>query len=142
MGYGLSSNVENLKKKNKKITLTKKQFDILEKIHNKIINKLNNQYNKRNKKFPTIFLTHNIPHNTKLDIVKNKESHLHKKHVGSTIAKTFCQKNQPLLCIGGHIHEGKGKDKIRKTVVINPGYGKDAQVLVEIKNNKIGKIRF
>lgn len=49
-----------------------------------------------------------------------------------------------VLCVGGHIHEGKGKDKIKKTLVINPGFGKHAQVLVEVddKTKKINKVEF
>lgn len=29
-----------------------------------------------------------------------------------------------------------------KTILINPGYGSDAQILVKIKNGKIRKIEF
>lgn len=142
IGYGLSSNVEDIKKQKKKLILTKKQFLILENSYNKILDKLNNQYKKRNKKFPTIFITHNIPYNTKLDLVKNKKSVAYNKHLGSSVARNFCEKNQPLLCIGGHIHEGKGRDKIGNTIIINPGFGKYAQVLIEINKDKIKGIEF
>jgi len=52
----------------------------------------------------------------------------------------MCLRHKPLLCIGGHIHEGYGKDKIGETILINAGYGRDAQVLVDL-NEKTGKIR-
>jgi len=143
IGYGLSSGPELLKKL-KKLDLSKKQFKKLKKSINKILNKLLSAYKKRNKKFPTIFITHNIPYKTKLDIVKDKKSYAYRKHLGSSIAREFCQKYQPLICIGGHVHEGKGKDKIGKTIVINPGFGKDSQVLIDIdeKKRKIRKIKF
>lgn len=144
IGYGLSSGTEGLKKQGKKLNVTKKQYEILKNSLRKIFNKLSNAYKKRNKKLPAIFITHNIPYETKLDITKDKKSYACGKHLGSTIARKFCEKYQPLLCIGGHIHEGVGKDKIGKTVVINPGFGKDAQVLIDIdeKKGKICKIKF
>ena len=91
-------------------------------------------------KFPLIFISHNIPYNTKLDIGKDKNSYAYKKHLGSYVARKFCEKYQPLLCVGGDVHEGKGKDKIGKTILINPGFGKDAQVLIELNQEK-GKIK-
>ncbi len=143
VGYGLSSGAELLKKK-KKLNVSKKQFKNLKKSINKIFNKLSSAYQKRNRKFPVIFISHNIPYKTKLDVVKDKKSYAHGKHLGSYIARKFCQKYQPLVCIGGHVHEGKGKDRIGKTIVINPGFGKDAQVLIEIdeKKGKVKKVKF
>lgn len=144
IGYGLSSGPELLRKKEKKLDISKKQFKKLKKSVNKIFNKLLSAYQKRNKEFPTIFISHNIPYKTKLDLVKDKKSYAYGKHLGSSIAREFCRKYQPLICIGGHIHEGKGKDRIGKTIVINPGFGKNAQVLIEIdeKKGKVKKVRF
>ncbi len=142
IGYGLNSGPELLKKK--KLSVSKKQFKKLKKSIRKIFNKLLSAYQKRNKEFPVIFISHNIPYKTKLDIVKDKKSYAHGKHLGSYIVRKFCEKYQPLICIGGHVHEGRGKDKIGKTIVINPGFGKDAQVLIEIdeKKGKVKKIKF
>ena len=140
LGYGLSSGAELLKKKGRKLNVSKKQFEVLKRSLNKIFNKLSFAYKKRNKTLPLIFISHNIPYNTKLDVVKDKNSYAYKKHLGSWIARKFCEKYKPLLCIGGHIHEGKGKDKIGKTIVINPGFGKDAQVLIDLDEEK-GKVR-
>jgi Icc-related predicted phosphoesterase len=139
IGYGLSNNQEKIINKPKR-SLNKLEIKKLNKIYFKIFNKLSNIYQSRNKKFPTIFISHNIPYNTKLDIIKDKKSYAYNKHLGSYIAKEFCEKYQPLICIGGHVHEGKGKDKIGKTTVINPGFGEKAQVLIDIDENK-GKIR-
>jgi len=140
LGYGLSSGAELLKKKGKKLEVSKKQFGILKVSLNKILNKIFSAYKKRNKKFPVIFISHNVPYNTKLDIIKDKKSYAYKKHLGSYVARKFCDKYQPLLCIGGHIHEHFGKTKINKTTVINAGFGGDANVLIDLDEEK-GKIR-
>ena len=55
-----------------------------------------------------------------------------------------CLRHKPLLCVGGHIHDWYGKDKLGETTVINAGYGRDAQVLIDLdeKKGKIRKIEF
>lgn len=141
IGYGLISAPEDFKRKSKILKgYNKKSIKLLKKSYEKIINQLDNVFKKRKKQFPTVFISHNIPYKTKLDVVKNKESYAHKKHLGSSIAREFCKKYKPLLCIGGHIHEYFGKDKIGKTIVINAGFGKDANVLIDLDESK-GKIR-
>jgi len=140
LGYGLSSGTELLKKKGKKLDVSKKQFEVLKKSLNKIFQKLSFVYKRRNKKLPVIFISHNVPYNTKLDVVKDKKSYAYNKHLGSYVARKFCEKYQPLLCVGGHIHEYFGKTKIRKTTVINAGFGKDANVLIDLDEEK-GRIR-
>jgi Icc-related predicted phosphoesterase len=143
LGYGLSNSPEKIKGKSKK-DLTKEEKRKVNLISNKLFDKLLNAYKKRNERFPTIFISHNIPYNTKLDIVKDKKSYANKKHLGSYVARKFCERYQPLLCVGGHIHEHFGKDKIGKTTVINAGFGKDANVLIDLdeKKGKIRKIEF
>ena len=121
---------------------TKKQFILLTKKYKKLLSKLNMTYKNRNRNVPTIFLSHNVPNGTKLDILINKESEHHKKHFGSTVALDFCEKYQPLVCIGGHMHEHFGKDKIGKTTVINAGFGIYVNTLLEIEGNKIKKLKF
>lgn len=139
IGYGLSNNRERIIEKPKK-KLSKLEINKLDKIYFKIRDLLSSLYNLRNKKFPTIFITHNIPYETKLDVVKDKKSYAYKKHLGSYVAKKFCERYQPLLCIGGHVHEGKGQDKIGKTILINPGFGENAIVLIDIDEDK-GKVK-
>jgi len=64
-----------------------------------------------------IFLMHGPPSNTKMDIVPGIG------HVGNEDYRKFIQKNNVILALCGHIHEGFGKeDKIGKARVINPGY--------------------
>lgn len=139
-GYGLSNSPEEIRIKSKKRSKTQlRKIKSLQNASNKIFLKLKNNY-KNKESLPTIFITHNIPNNTALDIIKNKKSYAYKKHLGSTVARQFVDKFQPMLCVGGHIHENRGKCKIRKTIVINPGYGENAQVLVDIDEIK-GKVR-
>jgi Icc-related predicted phosphoesterase len=145
VGYGNSSGRELMRARSKKLKVTKKQYEILKKAQKKVIDKLFNAYRSRkNKKLPTIFISHNIPYKTKLDKGKDKKSYAYGLHLGSSIARKFCEKYQPLLCVGGHVHEGVGKDKIGETIVINSGFGKNAQVLIDIdeKKGKIRKIQF
>ena len=99
-------------------------------------------YNKRNKENPTILLTHNVPYNTKLDKILEKDSFAYGKHYGSVIAKEFCKKYQPLVCIGGHMHDTYGKVKIGKTTAINAGFGGKVNTLLEIRDGKIKKLKF
>ena len=69
-------------------------------------------------------------------------SYAYKKHLGSSVARNFCVRYKPLICVGGHIHEHFGKDKIGDTMVVNAGYGNSVNVLLEIKDNKIKKLKF
>lgn len=145
IGYGLVSAPEKIQfresaRRDSK-NYSEKERAKLELTLIKIKEKLKDAYVKRNKNFPTIFVSHNIPYNTKLDKIKDRKSVVFGRHFGSWVVRDFCARYQPIICIGGHIHEGKGKDKIGKTLVINPGYGKDAQVLLEIKGKKV-KVKF
>lgn len=95
-------------------------------------------------KKPVIFISHNIPYKTKLDKVNNPGTSAHKKHYGSTLAREIIEETNPLVCIGGHIHEGFGKDKINETLCINAGFGGDVNTILEIddKTYEIIKIEF
>lgn len=139
IGYGLSNSQERIIKKPKK-KLTKLEIKKLDKLYFKAMKFFSDLYKSTNKKYPIIFISHNIPYNTKLDIVKDRKSYAHGKHLGSYVARKFCEKYKPLICIGGHVHEGIGRDKIGKTIIINPGYGEKAQVLIDIDEGK-GKVR-
>lgn len=62
--------------------------------------------------------------------------------VGSKSVLAVIDKYQPLLGLHGHIHEGKGTRKYKKTLCINPGSMYEQGVLhgavVELKPQKIG----
>ncbi|MFH0711736.1 MAG: metallophosphoesterase [archaeon] len=144
VGYGLSSAFEDFRMRTKKIKTRGEKIVMLKKAYDKIGWKLESVNLKRNKKFLTFFISHNIPYGTKLDKVKNKKSYAYGKHLGSTIARDFCRRFKPLICVGGHVHEGRGRDKIGRTIVVNPGYGRQAQVLVEVdtKKGKVKSVKF
>lgn len=141
LGYGLSSAPESpfLRVKFKFDSKQKKRLNIS---YKRLLSPLSKEYNKRNKKIPTIFVSHNIPYNTKLDIILDKKSYAYKKHLGSSVARWFCEKKQPLVCIGGHIHDFHAKDKIGNTIVINAGYGPKVNTYFDIENGKLKNLNF
>lgn len=143
IGYGLSSAFEDIKMRKKDSEFTKKQIYLLQKSFNRLIKKLDDSYAKRkDKSNPAIFLTHNVPYGTKLDTLVNKKSKLNGKHLGSTVARQFCIRHKPLLCVGGHMHEHFGKVKLSKTVCINVGFGENHATIVDLEKNKIKNIKF
>jgi uncharacterized protein len=62
-----------------------------------------------------VFVTHQPPLGTKLDKAFTGGN------VGSTAIRDFIEARKPFLCITGHIHEGKGIDRIGNTLLVNPG---------------------
>ena len=64
---------------------------------------------------PLLLVAHQPPINTRNDMVSNGS------HVGSISIRSFIEKEQPLICFTGHIHEGIGIDSIAATKIINPG---------------------
>jgi Icc-related predicted phosphoesterase len=66
-------------------------------------------------KKPLIFVTHQPPYKTINDKV------LSGLHVGSKSIRKFVEEIFPVVCLTGHIHEGKGVDYIGKCPIINPG---------------------
>jgi len=60
---------------------------------------------------------------------------------GSTALKESIEKHQPLLGIHGHIHEGRGKINIGRTICVNPGSvypeGILQGALITIKKGKV-----
>ena len=61
--------------------------------------------------------------------------------VGSKALREAIEKNQPLLSLHGHIHEGRGTTRIGKTLCINPGsmyeQGTLLGAIVALGKNKI-----
>ena len=121
------------------------------------LEKLFKKFRKESRKGKVIFVSHNIAHNTKLDMIsiktlktalkgfygrKIRKKKL-KRHYGSKMARRIINSYQPLLHIGGHIHEAWGKDKIGKTILINPGAAHEGKAaVIEINNGNVGKIKF
>ena len=80
-----------------------------------------------------IMISHNPPKNTICDAVNEK------LHAGSQKFRELIEEKKPLAVICGHIHEGRGIDKIGETVVINPGClgeGKYAILETSVKDKK------
>ncbi|MBT4375867.1 hypothetical protein HOD29_00625 [archaeon] len=140
IGYGLTNNNDNFRKNILENDLTKFQRKELNKYFNNVLKRLPKLWDKRNKKAPTIFISHNMPEGI-MDKSLIKNSHTYKKSLGSWVARDFCLKKKPEICIGGHMHEYYGQQKLRGTNVVNAGYGRDAQVLLEIKGKKV-RVKF
>ncbi|TRZ55012.1 hypothetical protein D4Q76_01280, partial [archaeon] len=67
------------------------------------------------------------------------------KHIGDKVLREKIEQYQPLLFIGGHMHEHQGQTKIGKTIVVNPGYGREGKAaVIELSDGKpkIEKIKF
>ena len=102
---------------------------------------------KKFRKEIVVFVSHNVPYETKLDKIcwKNTDKEAYGKHYGSKLVRRLIQKWQPIMNIAGHMHENQGRDKIGKSVIINTGAAQDGQaVIIEIddKTKKIKKVRF
>jgi uncharacterized protein len=64
---------------------------------------------------PLVFVAHQPPSDTTLDVS------LTRGHVGSTAMRDYIEKEKPLICFCGHIHESAGIDSIGETKLVNPG---------------------
>ncbi len=63
-----------------------------------------------------ILMTHQPPYGTKTDKIYND-------YAGNKSFTSYIKKEQPKIAICGHLHENEGKkDKIGRTLVLNPGY--------------------
>lgn len=79
-----------------------------------------------NDKSNAIFNFHAPPFGSSLDLAPELDENLtqaaeRKIHVGSKAVAKMIEKYQPLIGLHGHIHESRGAQKIKRTIVINPG---------------------
>ncbi len=75
---------------------------------------------------------HTPPKDTATDIIRTGA------HVGSYIVREFIIKYRPDVCITGHIHESRGKDKVGSTTVLNAGMFRDGWYIeIDIDKNDI-----
>lgn len=79
-----------------------------------------------------ILICHNPP---KAKIVDKVNENL---HAGSELFAKYIEENQPLAVICGHIHEGRGIEKIGETLVINPGSIGENETYAELEIQKQG----
>ena len=140
IGHGISSEPEYPQYKEDLERLKPKELVKRKKEYEKDFEKLDSLFEKATK--PIIFLSHDVPFNTPLDKITNKDSPRYGYHYGSLIAREMVDKYQPLVCIGGHIHEHFGKYKIGKTTVINTGFGPYVNVWLELSGNKVKRLKF
>ncbi len=87
--------------------------------------KLSKQFKKTyDRKKKLIFVTHAPIYGTKLD-------YIYEAHRGCKSTRKFVEEAKPILTLCGHFHETFGKkDKINKTLIINPG---SEGMLIELK---------
>ncbi len=65
---------------------------------------------------PIIFLTHDAPYGTKLDIIKSRN-----EQGGNKALTEFIERVKPIINVHGHIHENRGAARFTETFLINPG---------------------
>jgi len=140
IGHGISFGPEYPQYKEELKKIKPKLLQKIKKKYERDSEKISLLFKKRTK--PIIFLSHNVPFNTLLDIITEKESPRYGRHCGSLITREMIDKYQPLVCIGGHMHENFGKCKIKKTVCINAGFGSYVNTWLELKGNKINTLEF
>ncbi|MFA5887215.1 MAG: metallophosphoesterase [Candidatus Nanoarchaeia archaeon] len=140
IGYGISSGPELLQYDEDKKMIKPDRLKKIEKEYESNTKKLTVLFEKAKK--PLIFLSHNVPFNTDLDMIVNPESPRNGWHYGSLIAREMIEKYQPVICMGGHMHEHFGKCMLGKTVVVNAGFGPEKNVLLEIEGGKIKQLEF
>ena len=73
-----------------------------------------------------IFNFHAPPYGFALDLAPELTKDLvqaadRKIHVGSRAVAKMIEKYQPLIGLHGHIHESRGAQKIKRTLIVNPG---------------------
>jgi hypothetical protein len=78
-----------------------------------------NGYNKVKDAKWKIMVCHTPPKDTATDIVRSG------MHVGSQTVRDFILKHKPHVCITGHIHESRAKDKVGDTIILNAGMFRD-----------------
>jgi len=138
IGYGISSGPEYPQHDLKQFS--SKKLKSIKKSYESKLKKISSLFSKAKK--PVIFLSHNVPFNTKLDKITDKSSPRYGYHFGSVLARDAIKKHKPLVCIGGHMHEHFGRDKLGSTVIINAGFGPKVNTMLEIQGNKIKKLLF
>lgn len=115
--------------------------------YKKRLDNLFGKFKKENKNNKVFFIFHNMPYNCRLDVIRDKNAPkiVRGKHYGSKLIRRIINKYQPVLGIGGHMHENQGKQQIGRTLVINTGAaceGKAALIELDEEKGKIKEVRF
>jgi len=75
-----------------------------------------------------VLVTHAPPYDTLVDQTGDG------MHVGSKSVRQFIEEKQPIVALCGHVHEARNKDKLGRTLIVNPGSigkGYAAEIVVE-----------
>ena len=71
-----------------------------------------------------LMICHTPPYDTRLDRLMNGTP------VGSAAVRRFIEARKPQVCVVGHIHEGRGVDRVGETLVLNAGALRDGGYVV------------
>lgn len=71
-----------------------------------------------------LMICHTPPFDTRLDRLMNGQP------VGSPAVRAFIEAHRPDVAVVGHIHEGRGVDRVGDTTVLNPGALRDGGYVV------------
>lgn len=71
-----------------------------------------------------LMICHTPPYDCALDRLVNGTP------VGSRSVRAFLERHQPDVAVVGHIHEGRGIDRVGRTIVVNPGALRDGGYVV------------
>jgi Icc-related predicted phosphoesterase len=97
----------------------------------------------------SVFNLHNPPYGSGLDEAPELTRDMRPAYagrslvpVGSHAVLELIDKYQPLLALHGHVHEGKGTRKYKRTLCVNPGSMYEQGMLhgavIELKSDKVG----
>jgi Icc-related predicted phosphoesterase len=112
--------------------------------HRRKLDRLFKKFKRKNKTGKVIFLFHNMPYKCgTIDKIRDKKAdkRVLGKHYGSKLTKRIIQTYQPVLGIGGHLHENQGKSKIGETLVINTGAACEGRAAIIDFDEDRGKIK-
>ena len=85
---------------------------------------------------PLVLITHQPPFGTKIDTVSGDH------HAGSRSIRLFIEQYQPILAVSGHVHEARGIDQLKHTVLVNPGAFRNGfYAVIEIEGRSV-KVEF
>ena len=71
-----------------------------------------------------LMICHTPPYDTRLDRLVNG------RPVGSPAVRAFIERHAPDVAVVGHIHEGRGVDRVGRTLVLNAGALRDGGYVV------------
>jgi Icc-related predicted phosphoesterase len=138
VGYGISHGPEYPQYREDIRRFTKRQLMEKKREYERALRTYEKKFNTPR---PVVFVSHNVPYGTKIDVIRNKYSPRNGQHFGSLLVRDLVKKHQPVVCLGAHMHEHFEAIKMGKTPCVNAGYGANCNVLLEIKPGE-GKLSF